>query len=251
MKRLLLTGLLALAACGAQSSPALDWVPADAVRLPEGTALTVYLAGELDGSRVAVPVPVPVGGYHAAGRADAPITVMEFSDFQCPFCARSTAELGELRRELVDGGDVRWVFVDFPLPNNARGVGAAMASRCAANVHGQAAFWHVKTLLFDRQANWGSWPSAEAGLERALQHAGLDLARIMECVRAGGEGARVRAGFELGGSVGVQGTPTFFVNGIIVPGYQSREQFRQVLEQLRAGGPAFLGRMGLPIVEAG
>jgi protein-disulfide isomerase len=192
---------------------------------------------------------VALEGYYAAGSADAPITVIEFSDYQCPFCARAHVELHELKKALIEAGEVRWIFVDFPLPNHPRGRVAAAAARCAGNLYGAPAYWKLQGALFEQQTMWSNWPNDEGGIGRSIDAAGLDKSAILECQRRGGEDETVSRGFQIGRDLGVSGTPTFFVNGIALPGYRSVDEFGRALGEMRAGGAEFLRERGVVVRE--
>lgn len=94
---------------------------------------------------------VPIDGEPILGKADAPVTMIEFSDFQCPFCARYTSQtFPQIKKEYIDTGKVRAVFKNFPLPFHSDAQKAAEAGECAAE---QGKFWEYKEKLFQNQSN--------------------------------------------------------------------------------------------------
>lgn len=138
------------------------------------------------------------------GPADAVITVVEFSDFQCPFCARSAATV----KQLVDKyhGKVRLVFQDFPLPIHKD---AAKASEAAACAHDQGKFWEFHDRLYQNQNNL-----SPAELKRYAADLGLDGPTFNACLDAAKHAADWRRTKAIGEAYGITGTPAFFVNGI-------------------------------------
>jgi protein-disulfide isomerase len=167
------------------------------------------------------------------GRADAPVVVVEFSDFGCPFCASfSRDEWPVLEREFVTTGRVRWKHVPFVagmFPNSDQ---AARAAECAGQ---QGKFWPMHDLLFARQREWKGSGGSEAVFQAYARQAGLDAARFSACWRSPAAEARVRASTRAADAAFVRATPSFLVNGRLVEGALPLEDFRQVL-RAAAGG---------------
>ncbi len=180
------------------------------------------------------PVRTSVADAPMLGRADAPVTVVEFSDYQCPFCERFFATtLPALKKEYVDTGRVRYVFRDFPLEQlHPQARKAAEAAHCAGE-HGK--YWEMHDLLFQNQR--------ALALPELAEHAraiGVDGAEFEACLSSGREAARVARGLADGAAVGVQGTPTFVVGrtkagdvveGTPIRGAQPLEVFRRIIDQ--------------------
>jgi protein-disulfide isomerase len=159
---------------------------------------------------------------HARGRADAPVTIVEFSDFQCPYCKTVVATLNQLLAQYPDR--VRWVFRDFPIPGlHPQAQRAHEAARCAGD---QGKFWPYHDLLFERAPN-----VAPAALREYAATVGLDAAAFDRCLESGKHRAGVSADMELGAQLGVTGTPTFFVNGAPLVGNQSLAEFQKAVER--------------------
>ena len=171
---------------------------------------------ELDPPRTPVEV---VEGDPVLGPAGAPVEIVEFSDFQCPFCQRLTATLDRLKAEY--GDDVRLVFKDFPLPNHAEAFKAAEAGLCA-NVQGQ--FWELHDAMFERQDELGV-----DDLKRHADELGLDQAAFDACLDSGRFAEQVSADLRYGESLGVQSTPTIFINGRAVMGAAPYEVFDEIV----------------------
>jgi protein-disulfide isomerase len=152
-----------------------------------------------------LPAELTIEGMPSEGRADARVVVVEFSDFQCPFCARHARETQpEIRREYVDTGDVRYVFAHYPLerlhPN------AQKAGEAAACADAQGRFWEMHDRLF---ANLTAL--APAALLEHGAAVGLDTARLRSCLEGGEMVAKVRADQDAGARAGITGTPAFFL----------------------------------------
>ncbi len=155
------------------------------------------------------------------GPATAPITIVEFSDYQCPYCARVTPTLDKLRAAYPD--KIRFIFKDFPLPNHPQAPKAAEGAHCAGE---QSKYWEMHDRLF---AN----PQA-LDVDTIKQHAttlGLDQAKFTQCLDSGKFADAVKAGMELGSKLGINSTPTLYVNGRPVVGAQPYEHFVAVIEE--------------------
>jgi len=140
----------------------------------------------------------------ALGSPSAPVAVVEFSEFQCPFCRRFHDQtMAQLKEQYVDTGKVRYVFRDFPLDFHPQAKPAAVAAYCASK---QDAFWKMHDALFANQPRLG--PPLFEELAKSL---GLDLAAFQACLQAPESVKEVEADASYGASVGVTGTPTFFI----------------------------------------
>ena len=176
-------------------------------------------------------IEVAAGDDPAKGPATAPVTVVEFSDFQCPYCAR----VGPTLKRLEDtyGDKVRIVYRDFPLQqihNNA--AKAAEAGSCAAD---QGKFWALHDKMFENQAKL-SVPD----LKQHAKDAGLDAAAFDQCLDSGNKSAEWNEDLKDGERYGVTGTPAFFVNGRLLGGAASFEKLAEVIDDE-------LTRKGLPV----
>ncbi|MBP8002346.1 MAG: thioredoxin domain-containing protein [Chloroflexi bacterium] len=181
-------------------------------------------------------------GFTAAGRPfrgnpDAPVVIEEYSDYQCPFCARFYQQtLPSLTQNQITNGEAVLVFYDFPLESiHPQAASAAVAARCAGN-EGAAAYWNMHDMLFDR---FGEWANTSAG-QYFLSYAGeigLDVDAFNECLQSGSKEPLIRADLDLGVSVGVTGTPGFFVNGQFINGAQPVAVFDQAIAAVQTGQP--------------
>ncbi len=185
---------------------------------------------------------VRVSGKPSLGREDAPVTMVEFSDYQCPFCKRHfLTVLPIIKKEYIDTGKVRYVFRDFPIaslhPQAKKGHEAAY---CAGE---QNKYWEMHDTLFEISKDF-SVPA----LKRYAQGIGLDGDRFNNCLQSGKYASRIEKEIAEGVKAGVRGTPSFFIGpsesggkitGTIVRGAQPLNRFRQVIENvLRVAGKA-------------
>jgi protein-disulfide isomerase len=167
------------------------------------------------------------------GPDDAPITLVEFSDYQCPFCKSAEAIVDQVLQRYPD--QVRLVFRHFPLDNiHPQARGASEAALCAQD---QGKFWEYHSALFRESPKLG-----EEELKQYASDLGLDRAAFDACLAEDQHAASVRADVEAGERIGVAGTPAFYVNGLPVAGARSADQFAAVIDQE-------LERLGLPVPE--
>ncbi len=158
---------------------------------------------------------------HASGPADAPITLIEFSDYECPFCRRAEPVVQQVLEEYA--GKVRFVYRHYPLESiHPRARGAAEAAACAEE---QGRFWEYHAQLFADNAGL-----APAQLESYAGQASLDLPAFKACVAEHRSAKRVEADVAAGEAAGVTGTPAFFLNGIPLSGAQPIEEFRRLID---------------------
>jgi protein-disulfide isomerase len=152
--------------------------------------------------------PVRVGDDDPAwGDPAAPVTVVVFSDFECPFCSRHAQNVTDMKKKY--GKLVRLVFKQFPLSFHSHAMSAAMASLAA---HQQGKFWPMHDQLFDRTGM-----SDEDRMDWAAKH-GIDFDKIVAAVESGKLAKKVQRDIAEGKEMGVQGTPATFVNGVMISG---------------------------------
>jgi protein-disulfide isomerase len=169
-----------------------------------------------------VRVEISTQGAPVRGPAAAPVTLVEFSDFQCPFCKQSQATLKQLLAQYA--GKVKLVYRDFPLDQlHPQARDAAEAARCAND---QGKFWEYHDLLFAQSPEAGS-----GSLRRYAAQAGLDPVTFDRCLSSGIHREAVQRDVEEGTRLGITGTPAFFINGRPVLGAQQIEAFTRVIEE--------------------
>ena len=160
-------------------------------------------------------------GSPAKGPEDAPVTIIEFSDFECPFCSRVLPTLEQIAEQY--GDQVRIVFRQFPLDNlHPRARKAAEASLCADE---QGKFWEMHDRMFANQRQLGV-----DDLKRQAGELGLDSEAFAECLDSGRFAAQVEEDLQAGQRVGVSGTPAFVINGRFLSGAQPFEAFAKVID---------------------
>ena len=165
---------------------------------------------------------VPTDGAPARGSADALVTLVEFSDYQCPFCKRAQATV----KQILDRypGKIRHVYRDFPIDSlHPQARSASEAARCA---HDQGKFWDYHDLLFTNAPRAGS-----DDLRRYAKQVGLDVPDFERCLTAGTHRAAVQRDVDEAARLGLTGTPGFFINGRPLPGAQPLEAFVRLIEE--------------------
>ncbi|KFE67178.1 DsbA family protein [Hyalangium minutum] len=156
----------------------------------------------------------------AKGPDNAPITIVEFSDFQCPFCSRAKVTVDEVVKQY--GDKVRLVFRHFPLSFHQDAPKAAEAAACADD---QKKFWEYHDKLF---ANQGALKVDD--LKKHAADLGLDTARFNECLDSGKKAELVKKDMSAGEKAGVSGTPAFFINGVVLSGAVPAEEFKSIID---------------------
>ena len=167
-------------------------------------------------------LPVSVDDDPSVGPTDAPVTIVEFSDFQCPYCQKSVGVLKVLQR--LYGEKIRIVYRDYPGSNHAEAWPAAEAAQCASEL---GKFWEYHDLLFERQTAGRGWDfvglAKEVGLQEEAFAACLNSRRYRQEVIKD-----VQDGFQLG----ISSTPTFFINGRPMVGAQTVSDFQAIIVPL-------------------
>lgn len=156
------------------------------------------------------------------GPADAPITIVEFSDFQCPYCQKSVDTLKEVRR--LYGDKIRVVYRDYPGPNHPQAAAAAEAAQCAGD---QGKFWEFHDLLFARQTPETGWD-----FDALARELGLQAGELSTCLSTGHYREEVRKDLRDGLALGIASTPTFFINGRPLVGAQPLAEFSRLIDPL-------------------
>ena len=164
---------------------------------------------------------LPVGDSPTWGPKDAPVTVVMFSEFQCPFCSRVVPTLAQLRQEYK--GQVQLVFKHNPLSFHKD---APLASEAAWAAHEQGRFWEMHDLLFQNQR-----ALQREDLEGYARQLGLDMKKFNQVLDSGKYKARIAEDQALAEKVGARGTPNFFINGIKVVGAKPIDGFREVIDE--------------------
>lgn len=165
------------------------------------------------------------GDVPAFGPPDAKVTVVEFSDFQCPYCSLAANAVNELKDKY--GDRVRFVFRQYPLNFHKE---AHLAGQASLAAHAQGKFWEYHDKLFANQKALG-----RADLEKYAEEVGLDMDAFKKALDEGTYKATVDAELELGGEVFVEGTPTMFVNGVRVANATDVQSISTAIDKALAG----------------
>jgi protein-disulfide isomerase len=180
------------------------------------------VAVRLEAPRATVVIPA---GAPATGPATAPVTIVEFTDYQCPYCHRAQAVIDEVLQRYA--GKVRFVHLDFPLDGHPEAVPAARAARCAGE---QGRFWEYHRSMMSRPG-----PLDTADLRGRAATLKLDPVKFNPCLASDRYDEAIQAELRHGSELGVSGTPAYFVNGRMLSGARPIESFVQVIEAELAG----------------
>lgn len=167
--------------------------------------------------------PIEVGNAPVTGGKDAKVTIVEFSDFQCPFCAKGADVLKEIKKKY--GNKVKVVFKNFPLPFHNHAEAASNAGLCA-NEQGGDYFWKMHDAMFAAQDSLDN-----EGLKKTAKSIGLKMDAFEKCLAENKHLAQVKADIEEGRNVKVKSTPTFFINGQLINGAQGLEVFSEIIDE--------------------
>ena len=165
---------------------------------------------------------VAVGDAPFKGASDAKVTIVEFSDFQCPFCSKGAQVLSALEKKY--GNKIKIAFKHYPLPFHAQARIAAEASMCA-NEQDSKLFWKMHDAMFADQSKLD-----KDNLIATAKKAGVKEAEFKACLEAGKYKAKIDADVAQGATLGIKSTPTFFINGKLISGAQPLEVFTEVID---------------------
>ena len=167
------------------------------------------------------------------GDKDAPVTIIEFSDYECPFCRRNYEQVyKKIDEEYVSNGKVRVVFRDFPLGFHKLAIPAAVAANCAGE---QGKYWEVHDFLFENPDKLD-----KTAVLNASDEIGLDKSKFEACINDKSKEAEITKDFQDGQKYGVRGTPSFFIGkttesgemkGVFVRGAQPYSVFKQHIDE--------------------
>ncbi len=212
--------------------------PIDVSMTEEEVEATLAASREIEAQQArekAVALMAALPALPSRGNPDAPVTIVEFSDFQCPYCARGYQTMERVLEQHAD--DVRFVFAHYPLPNHDWARPASIAAECAGN-QDEAAFWTLHDAYFDNQRGL----TTENILLRSrdfLSDAGIDMGVWQTCaVDATSDAhqaaaAKVDQTLAVGQDFGVTGTPGFFINGHFINGAQPPATFERYIARAK------------------
>ncbi len=164
---------------------------------------------------------------HVEGDPNAPITMIEYASFTCPHCAHfASVELPELKKKWIDTGKVKLVYRDFPLDETA--ARAAQLAQCSGNDK----YFAVVDMIFRGQGNWATASDPIAELSKSLRIAGMGEKEVKDCLANQAVADGVIASYRSGEQVGVNSTPTLFINGEQFKGARSIEELDATFNKL-------------------
>ena len=175
-------------------------------------------------------LPADTAGFrgYLMGSDSAPVEISEYADYQCPWCANfDIVTFPDVKTRLIQTGKVRWRYRDFPLEQHQFSRLSAHAAACAND---QGKFWPMHTLLYEGQTDWEGGGAA-GRFRKYAEAAGLDLAKYDECMKSAKYAGRIQASYQEGVALGVNSTPTFFINGRLYPNL-SFDQMQHVVDSL-------------------
>lgn len=174
---------------------------------------------------------VELGALPVLGDKNAPVTIVEFSDFQCPFCKRFTDDaFVQLKKEYIDTGKVKYAFRHYPLPIHPNAPKAAEASECANE---QQTFWEYHDKLFATQDEWSNLTNTEAQntFVTYASELGLNTDQFSSCLTTGKYADKVAKDTQAAQDAQVSATPTAYINGQQVVGALPFSAFQTIIEQ--------------------
>jgi len=165
------------------------------------------------------------------GNKNAKVTIIEFSDYQCPFCRTFWKEsFSQLKKEYIDTGKVKFVYRDYPLSFHPMAEPSAQAGECADD---QGQYWEFHDKLFGEEdkKGQGTVTYTVQDLKLWASQIGLDQAKFNQCLDSNKHKAEVQKDFDDGNSAGVSGTPSLFINGRLVVGAQPYASFKAIIDE--------------------
>jgi protein-disulfide isomerase len=216
-----------------------DKLLASGVKIENLYAKIMETAGSAPAAPAEAPAPaeppvqqIALGKAPVKGPANAPVTIVAWSDFECPFCSRVVPTLKALEEEYK--GKIKVAFKHQPLPFHPNAKPAAAASMAA---HEQGKFWEYHDKLFANQRALD-----RASLEKYAQELNLDMAKFKAALDSGKYNEMIEADSAEGSRVGANGTPTFFINGRTLVGAQPIEAFKRVIDEELKKGPGAVAK---------
>ncbi|MBU6365749.1 MAG: DsbA family protein [Gemmatimonadetes bacterium] len=188
---------------------------------------------------LAASTPLPKAEGYLRGNPDAPVTIIEFADFECPGCANfATVQEPDVRTRLVDAGLANFRFYDFPLTQiHANTLSAHLAASCANE---QGKFWELHDAIFAAQNEWNTQATSNPRkvLDRLAGEVGLDMARFGACFDSQRTLPQIQANAAEGTQRGVSSTPTLLIGNRLYPGGLPYDDIKKLVDSLRAAPAA-------------
>lgn len=165
------------------------------------------------------------------GNTNAKVTIIEFSDYQCPFCRAFWKDaLAQIKKDYIDTGKVRFVYRDYPLPFHPMSMPSAQAAECAGE---QGKYWEFHDKIFAEQDKLGQGTVTYTAqdLKKWAAAIGVDTAKFNQCLDSAKYKSEIEKDMADGSAAGVSGTPTAFINGRIIVGAQPYSNFKAIIDE--------------------
>jgi len=183
--------------------------------------------------------PLPEAEGYLRGNPDAPITIIEFADFECPGCGQfATLQGPDIKARIIDAGLANFRFYDFPLTSiHPNTISAHMAAACAND---QGKFWEMHDLIFAGQYDWNGQATSNPRkfMDSYAQQLGLDMKAFGECFDTQKHLPRIQANAKMGTERGVQGTPTVMIGSRIYYPAPNFDQLKKIIDSIAASNAA-------------
>ncbi len=191
-------------------------------------------SGSTGSANTGAPAEVDIVNEPTEGNPDAPVTIVEFSDYECPFCGKWYSEsYALLKADYIDTGKVKFVYKDFPLSFHPSAKTSAIAANCVLEELGDEAYFKYHDTLFENQRSFSSQAQLDqwsVDLKIWALDLGVDSGSYDACIVDPAQAAEVDADLNEGASLGVSGTPSFFINGNLIVGAQPYSVIKQAIE---------------------
>lgn len=176
-----------------------------------------------------IPSDLPTeGSVKVMGQEDAPITITEYSDFQCPLCKKYFDESFQtIIKDYIETGKAKYIFKHFPLNIHPQAVPASLAAECALE---QDKFWEMHDELFKRQPEWSGQSDHLSTFKKVASELGLDQERFKKCLDKKTYLGNINADYEEGLNKNVRGTPTIYINNQAIVGAQETSKFTNLID---------------------
>ena len=215
---------------GMSPDEAQPYVEAELIRQAQQRRYNTYIKELKDRANVEISLPYPdlprveielEPHNPTQGPSDAPVTIVQFAEYQCFYCNKARPTLQMLLQDYPD--QIRLVWKDFPLSNHGRALPAAMAARCAGE---QGKYWELSERLLANQH-----ALSDADITGHAEDLGLDTEALLVCMDDSRHESAIRSDVTLGRKLGISATPTFFINGVLLSGAQPVERFRAIIDR--------------------
>jgi protein-disulfide isomerase len=168
-------------------------------------------------------------GYYFLGAENAPITMIEYTDYQCPYCQAYTIQtFPEIKQKDISTGRVKYIVKDLPITGHTKAYNASNATRCSGE---QGLYWEMHEKIFLAQRNWSGASDVDATFAEYAEELGADKETFEVCIATNKYAEQIAGDVQEANSVGISGTPSFTVNGFVAIGAQPYKNFAAMFER--------------------